>query len=208
MQLRPHLQSFLHTDIAIVLTYGPESAILAILLECGRILLQMRNDHELTELLDQVFHEFKADPEDPSPASLPFYDLSASNLLNQGKYEEAEYLNGRALSAREKVLGPEHPDTLTSMANLASTYWDQSRWKEAEELQVQAMETSKKVLGDEHPDTLASMANLAHTYKAKGCKDKAVQLMETVIRLQQEISGPEHPHTIASTSTLASWMRP
>jgi hypothetical protein len=40
--------------------------------------------------------------------------------------------------------GPEaHPETLTSMANLAATYRDEGRWDEAEELEVQVMETSK-----------------------------------------------------------------
>ena len=68
------------------------------------------------------------------------------------------------MEIRKRVLGAEHPSTLTSMANLASTYRNQGRWKEAEELEVQVMETSSRVLGAEHPDTLTSMANLASTY--------------------------------------------
>ena len=40
-------------------------------------------------------------------------------------------------------LGADHPNTLTSMANLASTYWHQGRWGEAEKLFVEVMETSK-----------------------------------------------------------------
>jgi hypothetical protein len=38
------------------------------------------------------------------------------------------------METRKRVFGQEHPDTLTSMANLALTYWKQGRWKEAEEL--------------------------------------------------------------------------
>ena len=56
------------------------------------------------------------------------------------------------METRKRVLGLEHPDTLDSMANLASTYRNQGRWKEAEELFVQVMETSSRVLGVEHPD--------------------------------------------------------
>lgn len=39
-----------------------------------------------------------------------------------------------------KVLGAEHPDTLTSMDDVASTYKGRGRWKEAKglEMQVQA----------------------------------------------------------------------
>ena len=58
----------------------------------------------------------------------------------------------------------EHPDTLTSIANLASTFWSQGRWTEAEELEVQVMETKKRVLGQEHPSTLTSIINLASTF--------------------------------------------
>jgi Tetratricopeptide repeat len=69
------------------------------------------------------------------------------------------------METRKRVLREEHPDTLTSMANLASTYQNQERWKETEELKVQVMETSLKVLGAEHPDTLISIDNLALTYR-------------------------------------------
>ena len=61
------------------------------------------------------------------------------------------------MDMRKKVLGAEHPDTLKSMANLASTYWNQERYNEAEQLQNQVMDMSKKVLGAEHSDTLTSM---------------------------------------------------
>ncbi|RYP50881.1 hypothetical protein DL769_010894 [Monosporascus sp. CRB-8-3] len=54
---------------------------------------------------------------------------------DQGKYTIAETMATKAQNAYETVLGPDHPDTLTSMGNLASTYWDQGRWKEAELLE-------------------------------------------------------------------------
>jgi hypothetical protein len=60
----------------------------------------------------------------------------------------------------------DHPDTLTNMANLASTSWNRGWWDAAEELEVQVM----KKLGTDHPDTLTSMANLAFTRKEQGCE--------------------------------------
>jgi hypothetical protein len=44
-----------------------------------------------------------------------------------------------------RLLGAEHPSTLTSMANLASTYRDQGQWKEVEELKVQELEATKRL---------------------------------------------------------------
>ncbi|KAK4194082.1 hypothetical protein QBC40DRAFT_321804, partial [Triangularia verruculosa] len=60
-------------------------------------------------------------------------------------------------------LGADHPDTLTSIGNLASIYRNQGRWGEAEKLEVQVIETSITKLGADHPYTLTSIANLAFT---------------------------------------------
>jgi tetratricopeptide repeat protein len=98
---------------------------------------------------------------------------------NQGRWMEAEKLFVQVMEKRKTVLEPEHPDTLTSMSNLASTYQYQRRWTEAEQLNVQVMETRKRVLGPEHPDTLTSMANLASTYREQGRWTEAEKLNGT-----------------------------
>ncbi len=85
-----------------------------------------------------------------------------------GLYQKATNMCKRTLDQKKALLGEEHPDTLTNMANLASTYWNQGRWKEAEKLDIRALETSQRVLGEEHPDTLNSMANLASIYYGQG----------------------------------------
>ena len=45
----------------------------------------------------------------------------ASLLEGQGKDEEAEQLNSRALEGMKELLGPKHPVMLTVMGNLTST---------------------------------------------------------------------------------------
>jgi Flp pilus assembly protein TadD len=87
----------------------------------------------------------------------------ASTYLNQGRWNKAEPLMVQVMETTKRVLGEEHPYTLTSIANLAFIYSKQGRWKEAESLEVQVMETTKRVLGEEHPHTLTSMSNLAST---------------------------------------------
>ncbi len=66
---------------------------------------------------------------------------------------------------RKRVLDEDHPDTITTMANLALTYWNQGQWPEAEELGVKVMETRKKVLSEEHPSMLSSIGNLVLIYQ-------------------------------------------
>lgn len=88
----------------------------------------------------------------------------------------SEELDKKVVGTSKRVLGEEHPSTLSIMGNLASTYWKQGRWTEAEELDKQVMETSKRVLGEEHPSTLITMANLALTWKSLGRNKDAMEL--------------------------------
>ena len=93
-----------------------------------------------------------------------------------GSWDEAEKLEVQVMEASKEKLESHHTDTLTSMGNLAVTYWNQGRWDEAEKLQVQVMEARKEKLGSHHPDTLTSMANLAGTYWNQGRWDEAEKL--------------------------------
>ena len=64
----------------------------------------------------------------------------------------------------EATWGPEHPDTLMTMANLAVVYRYQGRYNEAESLCSRALGGDEKTLGSEHPDTLKALDNLGIIY--------------------------------------------
>jgi tetratricopeptide (TPR) repeat protein len=128
-------------------------------------------------------------------------------LYHEGRYKESESWCLQVMEIRKIVPGKEHPDTLTSIANLASTYANQGRWKEAEELEVQVMEIRKIVLGEEHPDTLKSIANLASTYTNQGRWKEAEELQAKGLELCSRVLGKEHPDTLASMANLAAMYR-
>ena len=125
-------------------------------------------------------------------------------LLDTGLYHLSEIIHLRLNTQNQKVLGLEHPKTLTSMASLASTFGNQGRWKEAEELEVQVMEISKRMLGLEHPDTLTIMGNLASTYWNQGRWKEAEELIVQVMEKRKRVLGLEHPDTLTSMGNLAS----
>jgi tetratricopeptide (TPR) repeat protein len=122
----------------------------------------------------------------------------------KGNYIEAESLSQKATRTLKRVLGGEHPDTLTSMANLAATYMYQGRWKEAEELQAKELEISRRLLGAEHPDSLISIANLASTYMYQGRWKEAEELEVQVMETRKRVLSVEHPDTLISMANLAS----
>jgi hypothetical protein len=56
------------------------------------------------------------------------------------------------LEARRRVLGEEHPDTITAIANLAYTKRDLGQNAVAIDLMTQSATASSRVLGNDHPD--------------------------------------------------------
>jgi hypothetical protein len=79
----------------------------------------------------------------------------------QHRYAEAEQVTREILADRHRLLGDDHPDTLTSRAVLARLTARQGRRAEAEELYRQVIADRSRVLGPSHPDTAAARAELA-----------------------------------------------
>jgi hypothetical protein len=84
----------------------------------------------------------------------------ASTYRNQGRWKEAEDLEVQVMETRKRVLGEEHPSTLSSMANLALTWKSQSRNEEAILLMEKCLELQKRILGRHHPNTKTSLKAL------------------------------------------------
>jgi len=113
-------------------------------------------------------------------------------------------LHEQVLADRERVLGPEHPDTLAARNNLALAYQTAGRTDEAIALHERALADRERVLGPEHPGTLNSRSNLAVAYQAAGRADEAIALHEQVLADRERVLGPEHPDTLAARSNLAN----
>jgi tetratricopeptide (TPR) repeat protein len=79
----------------------------------------------------------------------------ASVLQSQGKYEQAEEMNRRALEGYEKALGKEHPDTLTCVYCLAYLLHQRDKYKDALILYQRAYTGYQQTLGPDHPTTKA-----------------------------------------------------
>ncbi|KAH8832112.1 hypothetical protein DL96DRAFT_1779913 [Flagelloscypha sp. PMI_526] len=112
-----------------------------------------------------------------------------------------------AVEGMKRLLGPEHPDTLTTMHNLASSYTDLGRATEAASLTEQVLALRKRIIGPEHPNTLMTMNNLANSYRDLGRATEALSLKEQVLALAKRIIGPEHPLTLTTMHNLASSYR-
>ena len=125
----------------------------------------------------------------------------------KGTISDAENMSTQSMKLREKLLGQDNKETLTSMAMVALARDLAGRWTEAEELGARVIETSSRVLGEEHPNTLACMANLASTYWNQGRWTEAEELFVRVMETRKRVLGEEHPDTLTSIANLASTYR-
>ena len=114
-------------------------------------------------------------------------DNLARAYQETGRLAEAVALFERTLADRERILGANHPDTLTSRNNLAHAYQETGRLAEAVALLERTLADRERILGADHPDTLGSRNNLAHAYQETGRLAEAVALFERTLADSERI---------------------
>jgi eukaryotic-like serine/threonine-protein kinase len=122
---------------------------------------------------------------------------------NLGLYPRAQLLFQQAIEIRQRVLGPENPDTLRSVGSLALVLDYQGHYAEAEKLQRETLDIRRRVLGPEHPDTLNSTGNLANVLADEGHYAEAEKLGRETLDIRRRVFGPENPDTLNSMDSLA-----
>ena len=110
----------------------------------------------------------------------------------------------RSLAINEKVLGPEHPATATSLTNLGALLDAMGDPAGARPYLERALAIREKVLGPEHPATAASLNNLGFLLKAKADLPGARPYYERALAIWEKVLGPEHSATAASLNNLGT----
>jgi tetratricopeptide (TPR) repeat protein len=87
----------------------------------------------------------------------------------------------RPQDGSRNVLGHEHPETLSSMNNLAGELGRQGKYEVAEKMHRRVLELSEKVLGPEHPNTLSCINNLAEVLVSQGKYEMVEKMYRQVL---------------------------
>jgi CHAT domain-containing protein/Tfp pilus assembly protein PilF len=138
-------------------------------------------------------------------------DTTVANVLHQlGKcyyfkadYPACESYNSRAMSIREKILGPDHLEVAKSLNNLATAYSDQGKYSEAESLHLRALAIREKNLDPGHLDIAQSLNNLALLSWRQGKFAKAEPLYEQALDMVEKALGDEHLNLVHGLNNLA-----
>jgi len=110
-------------------------------------------------------------------------------LMRQKRVDEAAPLLTEVLETRQRVLGEDHPETLTSHANVGWVYWARGNLRGAEPHYRQTMEGRLRVLGEDHPHTLLVMGQYANLLKRLGNKEEAEKVEGRITEIRERASG-------------------
>ena len=113
----------------------------------------------------------------------------------------------RALAIDRKLLGSEHPETATTLANLAGLYLDAGRVDEALKAATAALAALENALGPDHPRIASAASMLAFCWRAKGDRARAEKLYRRALAIDEKAFGPSHPDTINDIQTLAAFLK-
>jgi tetratricopeptide (TPR) repeat protein len=143
------------------------------------------------------------DPAQDTSVTARLLATTAAFLMCQAQNRQAAAYHQRALAARERLLGADHPDTLASRNGLGHV----RLWLDPESsvgLLERNLRARERVLGTDHPDTLVSRHNLADTYLSLGRTEEGIELHRRTLADGERVLGPCDPFTLGSMHHLGT----
>src|SRR5215470_1585700 len=156
------------------------------------------------EILDKASNEIRTELSAEPEVQAKLMSTMGIVYKNLGVFPRGEELLTEALATQRRLLGPEHPDTLTTMTQLAETALLQGHFADAEHSLRDALAGRQKVLGPQHPDTLRTRFMLATVVQRQGNLPEAEKLMRETLDIQKRVLGPDHPQTLSTMDNLAT----
>ncbi|WP_030182466.1 serine/threonine-protein kinase [Streptomyces violaceorubidus] len=144
------------------------------------------------------------DPASETVAGLAERHRTGLSLGRLGRWEEAGEVHRSVAAERERLLGPDHPDTLASRYEAAFTLGRTGRAAEALRAYKGVAEARIRTLGADHADTLAVRQEMAFTLSRLGRHTDAHQVYTSVLTARERTMGADHPDTLRCRHNLAS----
>ena len=157
----------------------------------------------LGDLLDRATVEIEGDSiGDPLTVARMQLTLGRSQL-GLGESGKAIDLITKARATFASRLGPDHPDTRTSLHELALGYRDAGRMDKALSTLEEALAPRRAKRGGGQPASGSELGDLAVGRRDDGRIDRAMPLLKQELDERRDELGPDHPETLASMNDLA-----
>jgi tetratricopeptide repeat protein len=138
----------------------------------------------------------------PLPADLDRRSRGALALFDAGHYQPAEVAWRTLLTDCERELGPNHPETITTLDRLGSALFRQRRLDESADQHREAHRRAVEAYGRNHPDTLTYAHNLGCALAVTRRWDEGLPLLRDTLERRRRKLGRAHPGTLDTAKTL------
>ena len=156
-----------------------------------------------------VFDNLASEPDgsdDAVEAAAYAAHMAARFHLKQGLHATAEAKDRDVLAARLRVLGPDHPDTLSTRHQIALEMAAQGDHAAAEAEYRDVLAARLRVQGPDHPGTLSTRHQIALEMAERGDHAAAEAEYRDVLAARLRVQGPDHPDTLMARHNIASEM--
>ncbi|HKB01634.1 MAG TPA: protein kinase [Gemmataceae bacterium] len=139
-------------------------------------------------------------PDDPLTRNI---EISLSRrYFELGRKEEATQLLERSLARQRKALGPDHHDTVFTLAELIGQFRNSGRSADVRRLaqDLLRLQLDRAVTDDAEP---MDLVNLSLAYGAAGRADEGLRLLEQGLPRYREKRGPDDCHVLDITRLIA-----
>jgi non-specific serine/threonine protein kinase/serine/threonine-protein kinase len=158
------------------------------------------------EVLDKGRREIEENQAIQPAVRARLAETIGSTYSGLGLYPAAQAEMEWALESRRRIYGPEHPETLRSMAALAAVYTRRQQYPAAQKLFEDATRIQVRVLGPTHPEYLSAMQDLGWVMGAQGHHAEAEKIVRETLALERRLLGDDHPQSITGIGRLANVM--
>jgi CHAT domain-containing protein/Tfp pilus assembly protein PilF len=124
--------------------------------------------------------------------------------VGKAKTSEARELGERAVAIKEKALGPDDPETATSLTGLGNVFFQRADYKAAKPVLERALAIREKALGLDSVLVAKSLSNLGILYLDIGDYKTTRPLLERARAIEEKALGPDGPELAKTLNNLAS----
>ncbi|MGA5564392.1 tetratricopeptide repeat protein [Streptomyces platensis] len=136
-------------------------------------------------------------------AELAGRHTAAMDLGRLGRWEESGEAHRALAAARERILGADHPDTLTSRLEAGHALGRLGRHFEAHQIYAEVLAGRERALGPDHPDALSCRHHVARNLGRLGRLEDCRAMAQEVAAARTRVLGALHPDTLATYCELA-----
>jgi eukaryotic-like serine/threonine-protein kinase len=152
--------------------------------------------------IEPALSALKRDYGDQPLLQAQLMETLAETHMRLGQHEKALTLVESALDTHRRLLGPDHPSTIQSLARRGNVYRGMQKFDLASDDLQQALKDARRVLGNKDPITSRIMVTTSAVMTVKGMNAEAEVLAREALDNQRRALGDDHPDTLQALEEL------